>query len=250
MTQYHLYPKDRTTSCFLIVGGLGDRGEDYSELIRILKSQLTQYTFCTFTLSQSASSNDELLAIQTRELEEVVTDLIHKDSFETITIYTSSMGAFATTQLIVNPKCGNYVNRVLYFDPADYYLEGNATKSSGSVTWSGHEDFNPERPTVSSLLLNMQGDMKIDVVHFTIKNYGPMGYYGDNFLDRGVGHADCFPRLNTQMVKSFYLNTPIPNRGRYLELDNLPHGYFRDGYLEKNLITLDQSIRKILLTES
>ena len=98
------------------------------------------------------------------------------------------------------------------FNPADYYLNSNQDH-----TWSGSQDYNPNEKVISDEIKEIIGNFKVDVVHLTLHNYGKTGYIEKEYINRGKNHREAFPRLNTQMVKSFYYKVPNTNKGRYLE---------------------------------
>lgn len=243
---YTLSNKKQNKVCLIIVGGFGDKGDDYSDLVDLLKHNLPSLAYCTFTLTQVEKDIDTLLYKQAEELEVLASTLLKRDNFSKLILYTSSMGAFATTMLVTNPKFSKYISHVLYFDPADYYLTGNVTRPSGSITWAGHESYKPNKPTASSLLKKLQGNIKVNVIHFTIKNYGPDGYCTSNLIERGKDWENGCTRLSTDMVKNFYENIPIANKGKYLEVSNLPHGYFRDGDIKQNIQILTNNIVSLI----
>jgi len=85
-------------------------------------------------------------------------------------------------------------------------------------------------------------DVKVDVVNFTLRNYTKKGYA----MDRGKDDPNNFERLNNKMVKSFYDKTPIKNRGKYIEINRIPHAIMRDGNVKENVKKVGDLLFKLI----
>lgn len=232
--------------CLVLIGGVGDPAEIFEPLINKLASRLPDHTICTFTFSQK-SSDLSLLNLQTKELVEVLNQLINYHNLKAIDLWCTSMGSYATVIAINDPTYSKYISHAIFFDPADYYLDDLAMDVEQETTWSGYTDYHPTRPTVSSILSTLQSNVIIDVVHLTVRNHSNSGYLESDFGNRSHDNPDGFPRLNTEMVKTFYTRTPQKNRGKYLEINNLPHAIFRDGDVNHNLQTITNHLATTVL---
>lgn len=223
------------TKCLLLIGGTGDTIEKFQPLGEHLEQLLPDHAICTFSLSQRSEEGTSLLDVQEDELSEIISQLTAEHSFSEYDLFATSMGAYAAVKVLMHPEYRKVIRRVVFFDPADYYISDTFSDPDKEITWSGYQQYSPNRPVISSELSNYQGSARVDVVHLTVRNHGPNGYQESDFAKRGIDSPGCFPRLNTAMVKKFYENTPVGNRGEYREVGNLPHGFFRDGNIKANL---------------
>lgn len=225
-----LSPNKNASKCLVLVGGHGDTVEVLSPLAHSISALLLDHQVCTFDFSTDHTESESVLDIQARELEQVFGQLSDLFGHKSISIWCTSQGAYATTKLLVQNNFVAYISKVVMYDPADYYLS-----SRGIGSWTGFETYLPTARVVSDELVRLSGDYKVNVVHLPLRNHGPNGYLESEYLDRGKDDAHGYPRLNTQMVKSFYSKLPASNQGKYLEDSLVPHGFVRDGDLQKNL---------------
>jgi hypothetical protein len=65
---------------------------------------------------------------------------------------------------------------------------------------------------------------------------------------RGHDNPQMYARLNNEMVRSFYTNTPPKNRGQYIEDATLPHAFMRDGDKQKNMDTILSLLKRTILS--
>ncbi len=228
--------------CLLLVGGDGDTIDVFSRLANDLDKALSNYRICSFDFSTETTSDERLLDIQAKELELVCQQLLDNHHVANITIWCTSRGAYATSKLLAKNIFNERISHVIMFDPSDYY-----TKISGLGTWSGYQDYLPKSQVVSDVLTNIKGNTIVDVVHLTLRNYGPKGYFESEYINRGIDNPLGFHRLNTLMVKSFYSKLPQMNKGVYLEINTIPHGFVRDGDLQKNYERVVKSIKKLII---
>ena len=242
----HFYPTTPKDKCLVLVGGLGDTVEIFQPLVNEMSQLLPDHSICTFDLSPSTQDKRGLLEVQTEELKEVFKDLTDKYHFSQLDIWCTSMGAYATTKLMVDPQFAGRLNHVIFFDPAAYYLTSTFGTPGEEVTWSGHMDYQPREPVVSDMLTKLSSNVKVDVVHLTVRNHSSKGYIYSDYGKRGEDTPGEYPRLNTEMVKKFYSNLPDHNKGKYVEVNHLPHGFVRDGDIGDNLKKVAQVTADLL----
>jgi hypothetical protein len=228
----------------LLVGGSGDTAEIFRPLVEKLSLKLPEHEIATFSLSSGVGDGENLLEAQTGELTEVMRQLIDAGRFMKYDIFCTSMGAFPTIKLLIDPDLNNQIRKVVFFDPADYYLSASFSKAEGEITWSGSKRYLPEEPVISGELNKYKGEAVIDVVHLTLRNWSSDGYLDKEYRDRGRDYPGAFPRLSTDMVKSFYEMAPKKNRGKYVEVGGVPHGFMRDGNVQKNIERVVEELEK------
>lgn len=234
-------PNTKNEKCLVLIGGVGDPAEIFEPLVAKLASRLPDHTICTFTFSQK-SSDISLLNLQSNELSEVLNQLIIHHDFKTLDLWCTSMGSYATVNVLIDPTYSKHVTHAIFFDPADYYLDDLAMDVEQETTCSGYQDYHPTSPTISTQMSKLASKTIVDVVHLSVRNHGRSGYIEAEYSRRNIDNPTGFTRLNTRMVKSFYNNTPLINRGRYLEINKLPHAIFRDGDVEYNLQTITDHV--------
>jgi len=239
-------PAKIKTRCLVLIGGVGDPAEIFEPLVAKLASRLPDHTICTFTFSQK-SSDMSLLNLQSKELGEVINQLINHYKFKCIDLWCTSMGSYATVKALINPIYSKHIAHAIFFDPADYHLDDLAMDVEQENTWSGYQDYHPTSPTISAQMAKLTSKSIVSVVHLPVQNHRSSGYVEAEYSRRNIDNPLVFSRLNTQMVKSFYNNTPLINRGHYLEINNLPHAIFRDGDVEYNLQTISEHILTTVL---
>ena len=239
-----IYPSKRYTKDYLVlVGGSGDTCEKFDNLARNISTLLPSKHIVTTTMTETSSLSDTLRA-QTDELAQIIDKLITEHDATSIDIFATSMGAYSTCHLLANPKYQNILKKVIFLDPADYYLADN---EDIKYAWTGFAKYDPTEEVVSSLLKNIQSDVVVDVVRLSIRNYGPRGYLSNNYSERGRGDLAMYPRLNVQMVKVFYSKLPENNQGKYFELPGVPHGFIRDGDIPQNISKIAEVVSSLLI---
>lgn len=239
-----IYPRVKYPQCLLLVGGSGDTAEGFLPLVTILSQKIPATNICTFTFS-AQSKTESILDIQAIELVEVMDKLTIKLGYKSINIFATSMGAYSTIKLLSSNKYTNLIDKVIFFDPADYYLSAKFG-DSGDVTWSGSQKYLPTKDVISDELKHVTGKVKISVVHLTLRNYGNSGYLKNDYLDRGDYIPTGYPRLSTDMVKQLYDKIPKSNQDRYVELTEVPHALLRDGNISNNLIKTVEAVAQLL----
>ena len=121
--------------------------------------------------------------------------------------------------------------KAIYLDPADYYLSREGREIYPD-TWNGQEEYRPVFPTISLLMSDIKGGVTIHIVYFSIRNYENKSYVEPSL--RGIDNPHKYSRLNRNMVRNFYNAIPIKNKGEYLEVNQIPHAFLRDGNLSNN----------------
>ncbi len=227
----------------LLVGGSDDSKDSYNNLISRLKSIFPQHKIVTFSFKGVEDNSDLPLAQQTEDLLEICDEIINK-SDTSISLIATSNGAFSASHIIIDNRYSAYFKNIVLLDPADHYIDTQETVRS-SRTWTGLQKYEPTKPTSSSLMKKITSGIIVHVINFTIRNYGMDRYV--EIKERGVDNEKMVSRLNNDMVKSFYEQTPRANRGFYIEDNSLPHAFMRDGNIDKNIVKIIDSLRKCIL---
>lgn len=236
-----VYPKNKNQkNCLLLVGGSGDTADGFMPLVTKLGEKLSDYSIGTFSFT-SKSETESLLDIQSRELEEVLNQLVSEHHFSKIDIFCTSQGAYATVVVLSSHKFDESIRSVIAYDPSDHYVEGDDLHS-----WTGSQEYVPNRRVVSDELANISGSYKVNVVHLTLRNYGTSGYIEKENSKRSEDNPSGYPRLNTQMIKNFYSKIPVSNKGEYIEVSNVPHAILRDGNIPQNIDSVVDTVSKLL----
>lgn len=220
---YYKSVSKNTKKVLVFVGGSGDNKDSFVKTIDHLAHQLPDYNFCTFSVTKPKFKT-KILHQTVSDLESVLNCLLAPQKSRKISIFCTSMGAYSTAHLLTNLKYKSSLDQAIFCDPADYYLDQKKVK-----TWSGSEEYSPQKKTASSLLKKINSKVQVHVIHFTLKK-------------------NSFPRLNTKMVIKFYRNVPKKNRGLYLENKHIPHAINRDGDILKNHLRLSKLILKSLIS--
>jgi len=227
----------------ILVGGSGDTARSFDPLITELHIHLPHIRVVTFSFSGTVRQTDLPLHSQVSDLKQILTQSIQRNNNK-VYIAATSQGAYSVAHILKDSTYAPHINKCIFIDPADYYIDENS-KTSQARSWSGVMSYLPNKKTVSSLMKEINSNVIIDVIHFTLRNYGKDGYVSPS--ERGEDNPQKFPRLNSEMVKSFYLNTPEKNRGQYIENNSLPHAFMRDGDIPKNGKILSELIQQCIL---
>lgn len=231
---HYNYGSDRV---LVLVGGSGDNKEKLAPFVEQLEQLSLALDYVTFTFCGNDTDVEHPIHQQEDELERLLEWVQPK--YKSIVIVCTSAGAFSTSLILAKSNQKYTIERAIYLDPADYPLDSAVWEG-----WNGHSEYNPSGPTASTKLAEVQGGVVIDVIYFTIRNFSVDGYVEPG--KRGIDHPSLFTRLNGEMVRSFYNNTPERNQGYYLELPNLPHAFLRDGEVVQNIGTLADLIAALL----
>jgi hypothetical protein len=221
------------SKCLVLVGGSGDTVERFAPLVKEFSKFITDTSFCSFNISATCADGS-LLELQSQELLEVFHQLTTKHDFKEINIFTTSMGAYASTDLLSTNLYSDIIKHMIFYDPADYYIGAKFTDSN-DVTWSGPDTFRPNKEVVSNRLKFIDSQTKISVVHLTLRNYSKSGYIDKDYSKRGIDHDGGYPRLNKDMVRHFFNCLPTINKAKFVKEPGVPHGFLRDGDITTNL---------------
>jgi hypothetical protein len=230
-------------STLIFVGGDGDGKNKFDPIIKRLFSKGYQSNILTYTYRGLDEGEQTSLNQKTIDLEEVLDFAQNKLGTKTIKLFCTSMGSWATVKVIINKRYNKFITDVFLLDPCDYYQKESAIDTEIAYHWKGYENYKPEGPVLSDHMKGITSDVRVRVVSLIVRNYSRNGYNSDKSLERGKTTDGFYPRLNIEMVKAFYAKTPDKNKGGFVELDNLPHAFMRDGDVHDNV----QRISKLIL---
>ena len=151
------------------------------------------------------------------------------------------MGAISTMLIAVDKSFNKYLRKIIFLDPADYSLIRDKEEIK---TWSGADKFEPKQAVLSNKMKKISSNVKIHVVSLLLRNFGKSGYAPVD--KRGNDNPELYSRLNNDMVKAFYINMSIKNKGRYIEDKKLPHAFMRDGDVKENERLVSELIYRLL----
>lgn len=220
---------EKNNEALVIVGGSGDDRNKFNNVANMVLDKVRS-DVVTFSF-RGVETQKEFPAIQQyHDLKELINFLVNNKGKKKIQIACTSMGAVSTTLVAVDKKFNKYLGKIIFLDPADYpEVSEDKTESS---TWSGVDNFEPEKAILSNKIKDIDSDVKIFVINFLLRNYGKSGYTPID--QRGIDDPNLYSRLNNDMVKAFYTNTPDKNKGEYIEDRELPHAFLRDGNIKRN----------------
>lgn len=227
----NLYGAENDKGVIFLIGGSGDDRNYFDSLCHKLV-EATHKTVVTYSIRGLETGSEFPVYQQILDLREVVDFVLSRKRYESINLVSTSMGSIAMSALLVDPVYGKKFRTAVFLDPADYYLKLDSL--SEPETWSGIEQYNPTAPTVSTLLREIRSEVGVYVVGFYINNCINNDYASNNHEDRGREVGGGHPRLNQEMTKSFFYNTPVKNQRKYIENHSLPHAFERDGDVARN----------------
>ncbi|MFA6004981.1 MAG: hypothetical protein WC775_00660 [Patescibacteria group bacterium] len=236
------FPLSGSNEAVIFVGGSGDTRNTFNALVLELQKR-TNRPVVTFSFSGVEENKQPTLNQQTSDLLEILQYSKSMLKFSSIAILCTSMGAYSTTEALLDKQFDPFISKVVFIDPADYYI--TEAQSLNPKTWSGFESYNPNKETISQKLAKISSSVIIDVIHSFLRNHGPNGYLP--VADRGSDKFGYFPRLSTLMVKSFFDFTPDKNKGSYIEDEQIPHAFMRDGDIDKNIVRIVELIGTCLV---
>lgn len=224
------YQKDeKNDRVLIIVGGSGDDRNKFENIVGLLHNQRLDYDVVTFSFRGRETKKEFPVKQQYYDLKELIEHLISIKHKKRISIVCTSMGAISTTLIAVDKSFNKYLRKIIFLDPADYSLISDKEEIE---TWSGIDKFEPKQAVLSKKMKKVSSNVKIHVVNFLLRNFGKSGYASVD--KRGNDNPELWSRLNNDMVKAFYINTPIRNRGKYIEDKKLPHAFLKDGNVKEN----------------
>lgn len=244
MKPENIYKQNGARSLVVFIPGTGDGTEMQYNFWRSLLDKIDNnhhdYLFIDSTFIFNGDHKTQELIDHNRKSIAVILEQYH-----TIRIFASSMGAYVSTFLVEDELINKKLTRLILLDPADYPLSQVAVLLDQTTTWSGYKEFNPVEP-VSAIKMREIEDIVIDVAYFTLRNYSKDGYIDKDYKDRRGDHVGGVTRLSKEMVRNFYENVQMQNRGYFIEVPNLPHGFERDGDIEENKRRLVELIRMFI----
>lgn len=240
--EYNQYADSLTRNVIVLVGGYGDDKDTFNPLVTALKKELPNSdTLVTFSFS-SKEGCVPTFTNQINDLRLFLKHLLKETAVETFTIICTSDGAVSSTYALFDPDLKDKINKVIYLDPAIYYT--SSLDQEPDFIWHGFVEYAPEEEVIGDLFGEYEFDATLDVVHLIIKNYNPTGY-AEDLRDRGEDNPKMHTRLSTNMVESFYMSIPDKTKGKYIELNGVPHAFMRDGDVESNIEELVKLLIKL-----
>lgn len=237
-----IYINNQSQALVLFLSGDGTTN-DFEAISKKLNERNSTYDYFSFVYRGSESNFSQSLSSIIEDSTVIATQLFIK--YKEIHLVCTSTGAVPLIFLLCNPELNPKIRKVVLLDPADYYLPTrNDTQLVGKYLWGGAAAYSPTHETVSDMLLEYEGNAKIHVVGFTLRNTDGTNYYPVE--KRHLDHEGGSPRMNQEMVKAFYNKTPTQNKGKYVMLKDVPHAYVRDGDIENNTSILTELIAGLL----
>lgn len=218
--------KKSIESVVVFISGSGDTKDVYTPITKILEEKDFPSTLVSFSFRGRDEGREYSHTQQIEDLEDVL-DYLIREGFSKITLIPTSMGFISVACVLNNQKYTTFISEVLMLDPADYPID------MSRETWTGMDEFIPTTELYSNLLKNISSNLKISIVHFSLRNFDK-NYKAKTDLERGVDNPEAFCRLNKDMELNIFNNVPEKNRGEFLEDYKLPHAFSRDGDINKN----------------
>lgn len=237
-----IYINNHSPSLVLFLSGDGTTN-DFEAISKKLNERNSTFDYLSFVYRGSESNFSQSLSSIIEDSKVIATQFFIK--YKEIHLVCTSTGAVPLIFLLCNPKLNPKIRKVVLLDPADYYLPtSNDTQLVGNYPWGGAAAYSPTHETVSDMLLEYEGNAKVHVVGFTLRNTDGTNYYPveKRHLDHNVG----YPRMSQEMVKAFYNKIPTQNKGKYVMLKDVPHAYVRDGDIENNTSILTELVAGLL----
>jgi len=220
----------KADSIIVFIGGSGDDKQKFVPLVERLVELGVQKNLLTFSFRGVEERVELPLRQQVEDLKEVL-DWTVQNNLGAVTLISTSMGAFSASLTMVDHKYQDVIVKSIFVDPADYYVRDFPLNEYSD--WHGFVNYSPIGETGSSSLKKGIGSIKVDLINLTLRNFSRGGYAV--IEERGIDNSKLYPRLNDNMVRSFYENPPEQNRGKYIENNEIPHAFMRDGNLHQNV---------------
>ena len=234
--EVNYYPNKDSNALILFIPGHPGSKREFEGVIKLLLRKIKDWSFITFSFRGFDTGKAYPINRQVSDLNELLEFIVQDVSPAKIALIGTSSGAVSVTSVLSSGKFSELIAKVLYIDPADFYLR-DLDKTEEMFIWSGPNAFKPDGEVTADLLAQINSDVSINVVGFTLRNYGRAGY-SDNRIKDDPG---LYPRLNQTMVRNFFNKIPKKNKGKYIEVNNIPHAFIRDGNVlenEKNVADL------------
>ncbi len=225
------YPSEKNSpKTVILIGGVGDNRKILGQIITAMYKINSKVNYACFSFLGTESNTPYPYSQQVKDLEAVIKYLIAENKDGELSLIATSAGAFSSVYAVCNKAFKDNIKKLVLLDPADYYL-ADADKTEVH-SWSGADDYQPEQATLASKISEIIPQCLVDVIHLSLKNYSAQGYIDEDFQERGNSHEEGYPRLNKEMVQAFYDNLPEINKGKFSQVEGIPHGFVRDGDVE------------------
>lgn len=232
--------KNTSNETIVLIDGSGGNRLKLRPLAIYLNSKFADKNIVAISFSGSETGVSYPPKTQYGDLKAVLNYLIENKENKKFDLVCTSMGSVSTVLVLTDKDFDKYLANVIMLDPADYFIDMGEKEGK---TWTGYEKYDFEADTLSKLMSNINSDVKVHIINFKIRNYSDKGYVIES--GRGVDNPKLFSRLNNNMVEAFYERTPYKNHGMYIEDDNLPHAFLRDGNIKKNIKTISNYLEEI-----
>ncbi len=165
------------------------------------------------------------------------------ESYGDIDVYgwTISAGAYAFTMASLDKVASKNIKYICFIDPIDSYID------NPNVYWSGHESYEPESKTISSLWKELESEMLIDIVPLVLKETDTVNYIEDISL---VPESKRFPRINQDAVRSHWEHIPKANHGMYFEIGDVSHKFDKRGDIAYNIARISTFLTRRIVEVS
>lgn len=221
----------------IFVSGSGDSKQNFYPIIKSVRDNV-EHTLVCFSFRGRETDKNYDRAQQVQDLKDVINHLI-EGGYKEIILVPFSMGFLSVSSILSTNIYSKCITDVIMFDPADYPTDG----SRG--TWSGSDKFDSDLELYSDGLENIEGDFKINIIFFGLRNFDPANKPRTN-KERGVDKPDFATRLNIKMSKNIHNQIPEKNRGKFIIDPRLPHAFLRDGNIERNIKDISNYIKKFI----
>lgn len=222
----------------IFVSGSGDTKDSFIPIAKLLSDEI-KTSLLSFSFRGRESEKEYPPVQQITDLKAVI-DYLKGEGFSEISLMPTSMGFISVAKILSDNNYQDLWGNMLMLDPADYPTD----HSRG--TWSGNNKFNTDKPLYSDYLKSIEGNYKVNVVFFSLRNFT------ENYRDytneqRGIDNENAFSRLNINMTRNIYNSVPKKNQGDFVVDKSLPHAFSRDGNPDRNHKVIADYIRQFIL---
>lgn len=232
--------KDDSIETIVLIDGSGGNRLKLRPLAEYLNSRFNNKNIVAISFSGTETGVSYPSTTQYDDLKSVLNYLIENKVNKMFNLVCTSMGSVSTALVLNDKHFDKYLANVIMLDPADYLIDMGEKEGK---TWVGYERYDFEANTLSKLMNNINSDVKVHVINFKIRNYSDKGYASQS--ERSKDNSKLYSRLNNDMIEAFYERTPYKNHGMYIEDDNLPHAFLRDGNIKRNIKTIHSYLEEI-----
>lgn len=230
-----LLQKKSSKRIAVFVSGSGDIKDSFAPIMDLLSDDKTT-SLLSFSFRGRESEKSFPAEQQIEDLHDIIGYLIH-EGYTEISLIPTSMGFVSTAIALSDKRYTHVLGDVLMLDPADYPTD----HSKGS--WSGKDQFTKNKPLYSDYLESIEGDYKVNVVFFSLRNFTE-NYKDYTYAERGIDNENAYSRLNIDMTRNIYSSVPKTNQGDFVVDKVLPHAFSRDGDPNENHKQIAKYVRK------